>query len=292
MKRKQNLILQPVLKWAGGKRQLLPQLEKFFPKKNITSYYEPFIGGGAVLFHLQPKKAVINDYNEDLINLYRCIKENLDELIEKLKYYETKNDSESFYEIRGIDRTEEYKKWTLVEKAARLIYLNRTCYNGLFRMNSAGQFNSPYGSYKNPCICNEPVLRAMSKYFNENDIEFRAGDFEEACKDAPKGSFIYLDPPYDQYDEQLNFVGYTKDGFTREDHTRLKKMCDRLIEKGCYVMISNSKTPFIVDLYSDSSKYVTYTINTVNARRNINSNAKKRGEVEEVLIIGKLDIEK
>ena len=168
MKRKQNLILQPVLKWAGGKRQLLPQLEKFFPKKNITAYYEPFIGGGAVLFHLQPKKAVINDYNEDLINLYRCIKDNLDELIEKLKYYETKNDSESFYEIRGIDRTEEYKKWTPVEKAARLIYLNRTCYNGLFRMNSAGQFNSPYGSYKNPCICNEPVLRAMSKYFNEN----------------------------------------------------------------------------------------------------------------------------
>ena len=200
MKRKQNLVLQPVLKWAGGKRQLLPQLEKFFPKKNITSYYEPFIGGGAVLFHLQPKKAVINDYNEDLINLYRCIKDNLEELIEKLKYYETKNNSESFYEIRGIDRTEEYKKWSPVEKAARLIYLNRTCYNGLFRMNSAGQFNSPYGSYKNPCICNEPVLRAMSKYFNENDIEFKAGDFEDACKDAPKGSFIYLDTPYDQYD--------------------------------------------------------------------------------------------
>lgn len=295
MQKKQNLILQPVLKWAGGKRQLLPQIQsnidKYFPKK-FTAYYEPFIGGGALLFHLQPKKAVINDYNEDLINLYRCIKENLDELIEKLKYYETKNDSESFYEIRGIDRTEEYKKWTPVEKAARLIYLNRTCYNGLFRMNSAGQFNSPYGSYKNPCICNEPVLRAMSKYFKENDIEFRSGDFEEACKDAPKGSFIYLDPPYDQYDEQLNFVGYTKDGFTREDQTRLKKMCDILIEKGCYVMISNSKTPFIVDLYSDSSKYVTYTINTVNARRNINSNANKRGEVEEVLIIGKLDIEK
>jgi len=291
MKRKQNLILQPVLKWAGGKRQLLPQLEKFFPDK-FTKYYEPFVGGGAVLFHLQPKKAIINDYNEDLINLYECIKNNLEELIEKLKYYENKNDSDSYYSIRGVDRTDEYKKWTPVEKAARLIYLNRTCYNGLFRMNSAGQFNSPYGSYKNPCICNEPVLKAMNKYFNENEIEFRTGDFEEACKDAPKGSFIYLDPPYDQYDEQLNFVGYTKDGFTRDDQIRLKKMCDRLIEKGCYVMISNSKTHFIVDLYKDKTKYITYTINTVSARRNINSNAQKRGEVEEVLIVGKLDIEK
>ena len=292
MRKKQNLILQPVLKWAGGKRQLLPQLQDYFPKKKYTKYYEPFVGGGAVLFHLQPKKAVINDYNEDLINLYECIKNNLEELIEKLKYYEKKNDSDSYYEIRGVDRTDEYKKWTPVEKAARLIYLNRTCYNGLFRMNSAGQFNSPYGSYKNPCICNEPVLKAMNKYFNENEIEFRTGDFEEACKDAPKGSFIYLDPPYDQYDEQLNFVGYTKDGFTRDDQIRLKKMCDRLIEKGCYVMISNSKTPFIVDLYNDTTKYITYTINTVSARRNINSNAQKRGEVEEVLIVGKLDIEK
>ena len=292
MRKKQNLILQPVLKWAGGKRQLLPQLEEYFPKKKYTKYYEPFVGGGAVLFHLQPKKAVINDYNEDLINLYICIKNNLEELIIKLKYYETKNDSASYYEIRGVDRTDEYKKWTPVEKAARLVYLNRTCYNGLFRMNSAGQFNSPYGSYKNPCICNEPVLRAMNKYFNENEIEFRSGDFEEACKDAPKGSFIYLDPPYDQYDEQLNFVGYTKDGFTRDDQIRLKKMCDKLIEKGCYVMISNSKTPFIVELYNDTTRYITYTINTVNARRNINSNAQKRGEVEEVLIVGKLDIEK
>jgi len=291
MRRKQNLILQPVLKWAGGKRQLLPELEKHFPKK-FSTYYEPFIGGGAVLFHLQPKKAVINDYNEDLINLYICIKDNVDELIEKLKYYETKNDSESFYEIRGIDRTEDYKEWSIIDKSARLIYLNKTCYNGLFRMNSAGQFNSPYGSYKNPCICNEPVLRAMNKYFNENEIEFRAGDFETACNDVPKGAFIYLDPPYDQYDEQLNFVGYTKDGFTRDDQIRLKKMCDKLIEKGCYVMISNSKTPFIVDLYSDKTKYITYTINTVNARRSINSNAKKRGEVEEVLIVGKLDIKK
>ncbi len=293
MRNKQNLLVQPVLKWAGGKRQLLLQMEKYFPDMNkITSYYEPFIGGGAVLFHLQPKKAVINDYNEDLINCYICIKSNLEDLIKKLKYYENKNDSNSYYDIRAIDRTEKYKKWSSVEKAARLIYLNRTCYNGLFRMNSSGQFNSPFGFYKNPCICNEPVLRALNKYFNDNEIEFRTGDFYDACKDAPKGSFVYLDPPYDQYEEQVNFVGYTKNGFDRRDQARLKKMCDELIEKGCYIMVSNSKTPFIVELYSDTTKYITYDIKTVSARRNINSNAKKRGEVEEVLIIGKLDIKK
>lgn len=289
MRKKQNLLLQPFLKWAGGKRQLIPKLEEYFPKK-FSCYYEPFLGGGAVLFHLQPKKAVINDYNEDLINCYKCIKYNLEELIEKLKLYETKNDSESYYEIRSMDRTDDYQNWTPVEKAARLIYLNRTCYNGLFRMNSSGQFNSPFGSYKNPCICNEPVLRAINKYFIENEIEFRTGDFYDACIDAPKNSFIYLDPPYDQFDEQVNFVGYTKDGFSKKDQVRLKEMCDKLIEKGCYIMVSNSKTPFILELYSDTTKYITYEINIVNARRSINSNAKKRGEVEEVLIVGKLDV--
>lgn len=291
MRKKQNLLLQPVLKWAGGKRQLLSQMKKFFPL-NIDNYYEPFLGGGAVLFHLQPKNAVVNDFNEDLINCYICIKDNLEELIINLKVYETKNDPNSYYEIRAIDRTDEYKKWTPVQKAARLIYLNRTCYNGLFRMNSSGQFNSPFGSYKNPNICNIPVLRAMSKYFNENNIRFNHGDFYDACIDAPKGSFIYLDPPYDQFEDQTNFVGYTKNGFDKSDQIRLKEMCDELIERGCYILVSNSKTDFILNLYSDTTKYITYSINTVNARRNINSNAKKRGEVEEVLIIGQLDIKK
>lgn len=280
---KKNLILQPILKWAGGKRQLLSQIEKYFPKK-MTAYYEPFIGGGAVLFHLQPKNAVINDYNKDLINCYITIKENLEELILELKKYQDKNNSEDFYKIRAVDRTEEYNKWTNVQKTARMIYLNRTCYNGLFRLNSSGQFNSPFGGYKNPVICNEPLLRAMNKYFNDNNITFKTGDFYDACKDAPEGSFIYLDPPYDQFEEQTNFVGYTEIGFSRKDQERLKNMCDELIEKKCYVVISNSKTKFIQQLFSDKTKY---SIKTVNARRNINSDSKKRGEIEEVLIIGK-----
>lgn len=280
---KKNLILQPILKWAGGKRQLLSQIEKYFPKK-MTAYYEPFIGGGAVLFHLQPKNAVINDYNKDLINCYITIKENLEELILELKQYQDKNNSEDFYKIRAVDRTEEYNKWTNVQKTARMIYLNRTCYNGLFRLNSSGQFNSPFGGYKTPVICNEPLLRAMNKYFNDNNITFKTGDFYDACKDAPEGSFIYLDPPYDQFEEQTNFVGYTEIGFSRKDQERLKNMCDELIAKKCYVVISNSKTKFIQQLFSDKTKY---SIKTVNARRNINSDSKKRGEIEEVLIIGK-----
>ncbi|MBR6690655.1 MAG: Dam family site-specific DNA-(adenine-N6)-methyltransferase [Bacilli bacterium] len=284
---KKNLILQPILKWAGGKRQLLSQIEKYFPKK-MTAYYEPFIGGGAVLFHLQPKNAVINDYNKDLINCYVTIKENLEELILELKKYQDKNNSEDFYKIRAVDRTEGYNKWTNVQKTARMIYLNRTCYNGLFRLNSAGQFNSPFGGYKNPVICNEPLLRAMNKYFNDNNITFKTGDFYDACKDAPEGSFIYLDPPYDQFEEQTNFVGYTEIGFSRKDQERLKNMCDELIARRCYVVISNSKTKFIQQLFSDKTKY---SIKTVNARRNINSDSKKRGEIEEVLIVGKFSNE-
>ncbi len=283
MKKNKNLLVQPFLKWAGGKRQLIPQMEKYLKKIKYTNYYEPFIGGGSILFYLQPHKAIVNDYNKDLIECYKCIKDNYDELIGELEKYETKNNEEDFYKIREVDRKEEYKKWTVVEKAARLIYLNRTCYNGLFRLNSLGQFNTPFGRYKNPNICNKPVLKALHEYFNNNDIVFMQGDFENCCENASKGSLVYFDPPYDQFEEQVNFVGYTENGFTREDQKRLKNLCDRLIDKGCTVIISNSSTPFIRKLYNDKSRY---TIHTLIAKRNINSNAKKRGEIEEVLIIG------
>lgn len=279
-----NQMVQPILKWAGGKRQLIPQMEKYLKKIKYTSYYEPFIGGGSILFYLQPNKAVINDYNKDLIECYKAIKNNYDELITKLEYYETKNNEHDFYKIREVDRTDEYNNWNSIEKSARLIYLNRTCYNGLFRLNSSGQFNTPFGKYKNPNICNKPVLKALHDYFTNNNIEFRNGDFEDCCNDVPRGSLVYFDPPYDQFDDQVNFVGYTENGFTKKDQERLKKLSDRLIEQGCTVIISNSSTPFIKNLYKDKSKY---TIHTIMAKRTINSNGKKRGEIQEVLIIGK-----
>lgn len=284
MKKRKNLLIQPFLKWAGGKRQLIPQMEKYLKKIKYTNYYEPFLGGGSVFLYMQPEKAVVNDYNNDLIECYKCIKDSYKELISKLEEYETKNTEEDFYRIREYDRKEEFKNWSPVEKAARLIYLNKTCYNGLFRLNSAGQFNTPFGKYKNPNICNKPVLKALHEYFNKNDITFISGDFEECCKDVEKGSLVYFDPPYDQFDDQVNFVGYTENGFTKKDQERLKKLCDKLINKGCTVVISNSATPFIKKLYGDKNKY---SIHILMAKRNINSNGNKRGEIEEVLIIGK-----
>ena len=187
-------LIQPFLKWAGGKRQLLKEIEKYIPElREITTYYEPFLGGAAVLFNLQPKKAVINDYNIDLINTYEIVRDNVDELIEDLRKH--KNTSDYFYEIRSWDREPGFEDLSKIKKASRLIYLNKTCYNGLFRVNSNGEFNTPFGKYKNPNIVNEDVLRAVSKYLKKNDIRFLNGDFEEALKNMRKGAFVYFDPP-------------------------------------------------------------------------------------------------
>lgn len=272
---KKNPLVQPVLKWAGGKRQLLPEISKYIPKK-ITTYYEPFLGGGAVLFHLQHKKAVINDFNTELINMYNVIKYNLEELIEDLEKH--KNEEEYFYYIRALDRTIEFNNLTNVQKASRIIYLNKTCYNGLFRVNSSGEFNTPFGKYKNPNIVNEITLRAVSKYLNDNDVTLLNGDFEDALKNIRKGSFVYFDPPYYPISDSSSFTGYTLDGFSKEDQERLKKLCDKLTAKGVKFLLSNSSAPFILDLYKD------YKVELVNATRSINSNGAKRGEINEVLV--------
>ena len=273
---KYNKDVSPVVKWVGGKRQLLPEIRKYIPEK-FTIYYEPFVGGGAVLFDIQPKRAVINDVNFELMNLYEVIRDNVDLLIEDLKKH--KNAKEYFYEIRELDRDKEkYSQLTKVERASRLLYLNKTCYNGLYRVNQAGQFNTPFGNYKNPNIINEKVIRAVSDYFNWADITFKCCDFEESVKGIGKGAFVYFDPPYDPVSESANFTEYSKDGFTKEDQIRLKKLCDRLNDKGIKFLLSNSATEFIIDLYKD------YKIEIIQARRSINSDGRKRGEVDEVLV--------
>lgn len=273
---KYNKDVSPVVKWVGGKRQLLPEIRKYIPEK-FTIYYEPFVGGGAVLFDIQPKRAVINDVNFELMNLYEVIRDNVDLLIEDLKKH--KNEKEYFYEIRELDRDKEkYRQLTKVERASRLLYLNKTCYNGLYRVNQAGQFNTPFGNYKNPNIINEKVIRAVSDYFNWADITFKCCDFEESVKGIGKGAFVYFDPPYDPVSESANFTEYSKDGFTKEDQIRLKKLCDRLNDKGIKFLLSNSATEFIIDLYKD------YKIEIIQARRSINSDGRKRGEVDEVLV--------
>jgi len=270
-----NKLVTPVLKWVGGKRQLLDEIDKYIPK--YTKYYEPFVGGGAVLFHSQPKKAVINDVNPELMNLYQVIKDNVEELLEDLGKH--KNEADYFYDIREWDRDrEKYNGLTNIEKASRMLYLNKTCYNGLFRVNRAGEFNTPFGNYKNPNIVNHITLRAVSNYFNKSDITFLNGDFEDTVKGIRKGSFVYFDPPYDPLSDSSNFTGYDKGGFDREEQKRLKRLCDTLNDRGVKFLLSNSSTDFIRDLYDG------YKIEIIQARRAINSKADLRGEIDEVLV--------
>jgi DNA adenine methylase len=278
---KNNPLIKPFLKWAGGKRQLLTEIMKHIPKEmHGYAYYEPFIGAGAVFFQLQPKKAIINDFNSQLILTYKIIKENIEELIRLLKKCQNKNDEKYFYEIRNLDRdTIKFNKLTDAEKAARLIFLNKTCFNGLYRVNSQGLFNVPYGKYKNPTICEELVLRKISEYLNNNDVSILNNDFEYAVSGADKNSFIYFDPPYHSPDK-TNFTGYQADDFGEEEQERLRKVMIEMTNRGAKCLLSNADTDYIRELYD----YAPFEIISVQAKRAINSNPAGRGAVNEVLI--------
>lgn len=272
----QDKFVAPILKWAGGKRQLLEEIFKYIPNKNIRAYYEPFLGGGAVLFKMQPKRAIVNDTNSELINVYNVVKNDVYALINDLKKHE--NTADYYYKIREKDRAEGYRNLSDIERASRIIYLNKTCYNGLFRVNNHGEFNVPFGGYKNPNIINERTLLSVSKYLNKNNITLLNTDFEEAVKGIRKDSFVYFDPPYYPISDSSSFTGYTLKGFDSNDQIRLKKVCDRLNNRGIKFLLSNSSAPFIIDLYKD------YKIEYVRANRNINSLGNKRGEIIEILV--------
>ncbi len=239
-------------------------------------YYEPFIGGGALFFDLQPKRAIINDYNEELINVYTVIRDNPNELIEDLRKHE--NTAEYFYKIRAVDRQPLFAHLSKIQRASRIIYLNKTCYNGLYRVNNAGEFNSPFGRYKNPNIVNEPVIKAVSKYLNSPQIQISNGDYELVLRDIPTNSFVYLDPPYHPISESSNFTGYVQGGWNDGDQLRLRDVCNRLNDNGIKFLLSNSASGFIRDIYSG------YNIHVVQANRAVNSNSSKRGQVDEFLI--------
>lgn len=260
---------QPFLKWAGGKTQLLPELKKRMPKEYNT-YYEPFIGGGALYFSISPNRAVIADINDDLINAYKIVKDRPKELISALLRYV--NDKEFYYKIRGQD----YEVLSPVERAARLIYLNRTCFNGLYRVNKSGQFNVPFANYKNPNIVQQDRITAASQVLQGTKIH-HAG-FEKVLVAAKEGDFIYLDPPYYPKDVYSDFKRYNKEQFHKNDHERLAKLYNELTERGCYVMLSNSDTPFTRELYKK------WRVDTVYAKRLINKDASKRGEVTEIIV--------
>ena len=269
-------LVSPVVKWAGGKRQLLDEILPRMPRR-ISLYCEPFLGGGAVLFARQPKNAMVNDLNGDLMLVYEVIRDDVEALIQSLRQHE--NTAEYFYRIRDFDRDKEfYGSLSRVEKASRLLYLNRTCYNGLFRVNASGEFNTPFGRYKNPTIVNEPVLRAVSRYLSAAHVRLLHEDFADTLRRVPRGGFVYLDPPYDPVSDTASFTGYSKGGFGREDQRRLRDCCDDLTRRGVEFLLSNSSTDFIRELYA------AYTVETVHATRAVNADAAGRGAVEEVLI--------
>ncbi|MEN9869368.1 MAG: hypothetical protein RLZZ171_351 [Cyanobacteriota bacterium] len=280
-----QLEAKPFLKWAGGKRQLLPAIKEYLPAK-YTEYYEPFIGAGAVLFSLQPKKSTINDANSELVNCYQVIKDRPQELLALCQQHRENNTSEYYYQLRQQDRQDDFNQRTTVERAARIIYLNKTCFNGLFRVNISGQFNVPYGKYKNPVIADPAIIQAISTYLNQARVCILNGDFEQAVATAKKGAFIYFDPPYHPVSDTSSFTGYSMNGFGEQEQIRLKKLCDRLTDKGCQVLASNSASPLIKSLYDDPR----YEVIEVKATRAINAVASKRGRINELLIYNKYKI--
>ena len=269
---------KPFVKWAGGKRQIIDKLMMYAPYEYDT-YFEPFVGGGALLFELSPKKAVINDYNDELMNVFRCIKDEnkFMKMCSELNHHEANHSEEYYYEIRNKDRDKTmFSKITDYKRAARTIYLNKACFNGLYRVNSKNEFNVPFNRKKQVNTYDGQNLGIIHSYLNFNDITILNVDFEEAVKNAKKGDFIYFDPPYDS--ETSTFNSYTENGFGKEEQIRLSKVFKELDERGCYVMLSNHNTTLINELYKG------YYIHLIEAKRNINSNGRKRGKVEEVII--------
>lgn len=273
----QNKSITPFVKWAGGKRQLIHAITKEMPRNIMDyTYTEPFLGGGAVLFHLQPHKAIVNDTNEELINAYNTVKENVEELITTLKKHE--NNAEYFYRIRNADRTDGYIKTDKIQRASRLIYLNKTCYNGLYRVNQKGAFNTPFGRYKNPYIADETTLRNVSAYLNENDVRITSLDYTEILKDITENHFVYLDPPYHPVSQSSSFTTYTKNKWTADDQIKLRNACDNLTKRNVKFLLSSSASDFIKELYEN------YNIISVEATRSINADPTKRGKVNELLV--------
>ncbi len=269
---------KPFVKWAGGKRQIIDKLLKYAPEE-FDTYYEPFVGGGAFLFELSPKNAVINDYNKELMNVYECIKDSdkFDKMCKELNNHEANHSEEYYYQIRNLDRDKnKFSKLADYKRAARTIYLNKACFNGLYRVNSKNEFNVPFGKKSKVNTYEGQNLGIICGYLNYNNIKLLSTDFEEAVKDAKKGDFIYFDPPYDS--DTSTFNSYTEDGFGKEEQKRLAGVYKKLADKGCYVMLSNHNTKLVNELYKE------FNINVIEAKRNINSNGAKRGKVEEVII--------
>lgn len=263
----------PFIKWAGGKGRLLDDLTSRLPD-SFRRYFEPFVGGGALFFRLQPKHATLSDTNAELINCYTVIRDQVDELVASLGQH--RYEREYYYALRNIDRAPEYVTWTPVERASRLIYLNKSCYNGLYRVNSHGHFNVPFGRYDNPTIVDEENLRACSDALQ--GIELVVESFTEVLNRADKGDFVYFDPPYVPLSQTASFTSYTQEGFALRDHFTLFKVCKELDARGAFFSLTNSYTTLALDLYR------SFDIEIISASRAINSKSTGRGPLREVVI--------
>lgn len=265
---------QPFLKWAGGKKQLLGQFDSFFPKK-IDGYVEPFVGSGAVFFHISEryclKSVTLGDGNSELINTYEAVRDDVEKLNRQLSYHRRMHSQEYYRKVR------EMKPKSLVGRAARLIYLNKTCYNGLYRVNSKGRFNVPMGRYKNPSIFDAVNLRSVSNVLQ--GVRLKVCHFSEFAHTGRRGEFFYLDPPYHPVSKTSSFTNYTANAFTESDQRHLAEVFQALNRKGCFLMLSNSDCDFIRNLYGN------FRIETVRARRAINSRANGRGKINELLVL-------
>lgn len=265
-----EVAIKPFLKWAGGKTQLIPQLSKYIPS-NFNTYFEPFIGGGAFFFYLNPNEAIISDSNEELITTYKAVRDNVEEVIRAL--HEHENEESHYYKVRALDPY----KLSNSERAARLIYLNKTCFNGLHRVNKKGEFNVPYGK-RNGVFFNKEQLRDSSEFLRKTKIIH--SDYLLVLKQyAKKGDFIFLDPPYYPIGKYSDFQRYTKEFFYHEDHIALRDEFSRLVSIGCHVILTNSDHPFILDLYKD------YKVEIIETRRLISSNPKTRIG-KDIIVIG------
>lgn len=272
----------PFVKWAGGKTQILSDLDAMIPS-HFNRYFEPFIGGGAMFFHLVSDRnmrfvAYLSDINQELITAYQVIKNNVKELIQHLRKHQreyNKNPSEYYYKLR-----DKINPRNDIELAARFISLNKTCYNGLYRVNKSGRFNVPMGRYTHPQICDNRNLDNISNALRYSKAAINVSDYKDALLNAGEDDFIYLDPPYHPTSSTANFTGYTDYGFGDSDQVRLSKIFVELNNRKCKVLLSNSDTPFIRSLYSDFSKY----IREVSVMRAINCKASKRAGHKELLI--------
>ncbi|MBG1257956.1 DNA adenine methylase [Nostoc commune] len=263
---------RPFLKWAGGKSRLIQQYVPYFPK-SYKNYYEPFLGGGAVFFYLQPTAAILTDINAELINTYCCVRDHVEELISILKEHKIRHDKDYYYSVRNNSGG------TDLEQAARLIYLNKTCFNGLYRVNSQGKFNVPLGRYDNPNICSEVLLKAASEALSHAEIQ--QADFTKVLNHATSSDdFVFFDPPYHPISDTSYFTAYSQNCFSKKDQEVLRDTCAELASRGVKVMVCNSDSEFIKKIYTDIN-FETYKIQ---ASRSINSNIKNRGMIYELLI--------